>query len=46
MVKSELSEIQETARKFAINKIKKQLEKNREFYKLKKLKELIKNGAV
>jgi len=46
MEERELIKLRESARESAIKRIKKQLEKDKEFYKLKKLKDLIKNEAI
>ncbi len=46
MVTNNISNIREEAKNSAIKKIKKQLEKDKEFYKLKKLNSLIKNGQI
>lgn len=38
--------IQEAAKKSAIEKIKRELQKNKEFYLLKKLNNMVRNGTI
>jgi len=46
MPENNFNQFQEAARTSAIEKKKKELEENKEFYKLKKLNELIKNNEI
>lgn len=45
-MKNNISEIKKEAKLSAIKKIKKELQKNKDFYLLEKLDRLIKNGEV
>jgi len=46
MIKNNFENLHNRARESAIQKIKKELEKQKDFYKLKKLNDLIKNEKI
>lgn len=46
MIKKNINTLKEEARNSAIKSITKELKKNKDFYSLKKLRDLIKNGEI